>query len=969
MVYGRGSVAVVLCAVLACSAAAGTRTVNVNGTDEGRAFEGIGAVSAGANSRLLIDYPEPYRSDVLDFLFKPKFGAAFQHLKVEIGGGTNSTSGAEPSHAVVESEIADPVPRGYEFWLMAEARQRNPEILLDCLPWAFPYWLSDRFSQDSADYFTAFLKAARDDWGLELDWVAAAQNESGTDLGWVTNTVRPTMDAAGFEDVHIQSPDNSWAFWEVFDEFATHPDYDAVVEAVGYHYIDQKNEYPPADVIATGKPLWCSEDSVSGGAWTNGRQIVARMNRLYLGGKITKMEIWCPVDSCADGVNLGHVGAMQADTPWSGYYNVRPAIWGVAHYTQFTERGWVYIESGCGTLDGAGNYATLKDPATGDWSIIIYAEAEEDITFELSGGLSSETVGVWKSTEPNLFEQQGDIIPSGGVFAIHCDADSLYSLTTTTGQQKGVPAHTMPEAAEFPFPYSEDFEGYNVGVTPKYLSDMQGTFEVASCKGGRSGKCVEQLLPQVGYTWGWDWCNPPVPMTMVPSEPDWADYEASMDVYVEQGEVYVAARKGGTQKYCGYALVLEKDGAWRLCYDDVTNSNAVLARGLIGGFDGGSWHKLAVRCEENQIDGFVDERRVCSVVHGGRFSGQVCFGGSYDRNQFDNLQVAPAGPEESLWTVLDDTDASLTWSGYWGTWPQADYYGGSCKYTENVGCAVEFPFTGRVGRVIGLRRNDLGYIGVYVDGQLKASVDCYSSDTEYQAVLYETDVLESGPHLIRAEVTGEQNPASSGFEIVLDAFAYTDSIGGWCPDLRENLALSAAASASSEWSVDYVAEKVNDGDPNSRWNSEGGDVEGSWVALDFGDEVTFGQVKLAQYDDRIQGYEIEYYDGSQWADACVGGVLGAQPVMVSFPAVTGTGVRLLVTDATTVPSIWEFEVYATVGDFDGDNVVGLGDVAAVLAQWLREGCGAVCECDRADLVHDGRVDLRDFSLIADWYAG
>jgi galactosylceramidase len=49
--------------------------------------------SAGASTRLLFDYAEPYRSDVLDFLFKPSFGAAFQHLKVEIGGGENSTCG------------------------------------------------------------------------------------------------------------------------------------------------------------------------------------------------------------------------------------------------------------------------------------------------------------------------------------------------------------------------------------------------------------------------------------------------------------------------------------------------------------------------------------------------------------------------------------------------------------------------------------------------------------------------------------------------------------------------------------------------------------------------------------------------------------------------------------------------------------------------------------------------------------
>jgi galactosylceramidase len=33
-------------------------------------FDGIGGMSAGAASRLLIDYPNPYRSQILDYLFK-----------------------------------------------------------------------------------------------------------------------------------------------------------------------------------------------------------------------------------------------------------------------------------------------------------------------------------------------------------------------------------------------------------------------------------------------------------------------------------------------------------------------------------------------------------------------------------------------------------------------------------------------------------------------------------------------------------------------------------------------------------------------------------------------------------------------------------------------------------------------------------------------------------------------------------
>jgi galactosylceramidase len=938
-------------------------TIPINGNDEGRVFEGIGAVSAGANTRLLIDYQEPYRGDILDFLFKPKFGASFQHLKVEIGGGTNSTSGAEPSHTITQAELSSPVSRGYEFWFMKEARNRDPNILLDCLPWAFPYWLESRFSQDTSDYFVAFLEVARAQWDLELDWVAAAQNESGTDLSWVTYGLRPTMDAQGFSNVHIQSPDNVWAYWDVFNEFITHPAYDVVVEAVGYHYIDQGSHYPSASVIATGKPLWCSEDSVGGGSWANAIEMVARMNRLYINGKITKMEIWCPVDSCADGVLYGGVGAMEADSPWSGHYAVRPAIWGTAHYTQFTEPGWIYIESGCGTLSGNGNYATLKDPATSDWSIILYAQNAESLTFQLSGGLSAADVKVWKSTSSNMFVQQSSIPQSSGQFTINCSADSLYSLTTTTGQQKGQAINPIPAAADFPYPYTEDFESYAVGVTPKYLSDMQGTFEVAQCNGGRTGKCVQQMVPQVGYTWAWDWCNPHVPMTIIPHDTALSNYQISVDLYIESGEVYAAARKGSTQTDGGYAFVIDKNGNWRLSYDDVTLSSNIIEQGTVTPFDGNIWHNIKVSCIDSQINAYLDGRLLCSVQDNRRSNGQAYFGSSFDLNQFDNISVTPAGPP-SPWIKLDQTDPSLIWSTWWWTWSSSEYYGGSCKYTEVVDQTAQFPFTGVAGRIIGSKRNDLGEIDIYVDDVFQTTVDCYSDTTEHQVILYETNILPFGPHTIRVEVTGNQNPASTGFEIILDAFSYASSLAGACP-LKKNFALTSIPSASSIWSVDYTAEKANDANSETRWNSAGADVNGSWLQLDFGQEVTFDRTKLTQFDDRILSYKIQYYDGP-WKDAYAGGQLGSESTNI-FPAVTGTKARLYIETATTCPSIYEFEVYSAQADMHDDGRVNFADFVWLCRQWLEINCDQSCNCQGADLFHDGKVDLQDFGTLSGQY--
>jgi len=40
----------------------------------------------GGTSPLLMDYVEPQRTQILDYLFKPDYGANLQELYIEIGG-------------------------------------------------------------------------------------------------------------------------------------------------------------------------------------------------------------------------------------------------------------------------------------------------------------------------------------------------------------------------------------------------------------------------------------------------------------------------------------------------------------------------------------------------------------------------------------------------------------------------------------------------------------------------------------------------------------------------------------------------------------------------------------------------------------------------------------------------------------------------------------------------------------------
>ena len=622
--------------------------IKLSAWDSGRTFEGIGAVSAGASTDMLYDYEDPVRSQILDILFKPKFGAAFQHLKVEMGGGENSTCGSEPSHAITKAELKNPKSRGYEFWFMKEARNRNPDMILEYLPWSFPGWLEpDVFTQDSADYFVAFLDVAKRDWGLDINWVAAAENENGTDRDWLVNHMRPTLDARGYMNVKIQGPDDNSGDWQIFEDMEYDPEYRKVIKAVGYHYVtgrdftgdmvDGRGRPTTEKAKASGLPLWASEDwSWTGKEWGGaGALNLARMyNKFYIRDQITKTLIWAPIGSITPTATWDKAGAMKANRPWSGFYEVWPCIWATAHTTQFAEPdAWHYLDSGCGLFDRStykGSCVTLKNKNSPDWSMIICTEEAEEINVTLMDGLSNELVHVWKSDEQHQFVQKESITPINGTFSIKLDPECIYSLTTTTGQLKG--AYNIPGDKPFPFPYAENYEGREVGDLPKYHSDQKGSFEIAENPMG--GQCLKQICPEAGYDWMRIYRRSYIKPSTLIGDLDWLDYTCSADVFITGGNVELAGRVQGPFLQ-GYRLMLEKNGAWALIYDTET-----LAGGKLADFNGEEWHKLKLQFRGDQVEGFINGTSVAKKKHK-QINGYVAFASSYDQNLFDNLEVTP----------------------------------------------------------------------------------------------------------------------------------------------------------------------------------------------------------------------------------------------------------------------------------------------------------------------------------------
>jgi galactosylceramidase len=634
--------------------------ITLDANDTGRVFEGVGAVSAGASSRNLIDFPEPQRSEILDYLFKPGFGASLQHLKVEIGGDDNATCGSEPSHAITREELKNPKARGYEFWLMAEARKRNPKIILDCLPWCYPSWINGRFSQDSADWFAAFLTVAKQQYNLDINWVGAAQNEKGTKLDWVVNTLRPTLNQHGFSKVKLQGPDDAIATWAIFDEFSKKPEYNEAFQAVSYHYvskwlpkIEDESYRVPEKWKATGKPLWSSEEfSLSGKNWKESLLWAQLINKFYIRDRITKVNVWCPIASILPGLKWVNTGLMQANESWSGHYQVWPAIWTTAHTTQFAQPGWRYLDAGCGqfnTKTWTGTYVSLRDPASKAWSMILCTAEAETIRVKMAPTLSQGPVHVWKSTDKEHFIQMPDVTIIDGAFSLTLEPNAMYSLTTTSGQQKGAYS-AIPESKLFPFPYAENFDSYQPGVTPKYFSDQKGTFETASRTDG--GICLKQIARKEGILWSRKFRTP----YTVWGGATWKDYSVQSDVLVSGGSVEVGGRFSGSMEVSlSTAIVLKQDGAWALIShvpgEEVKNGKTqkimvprTLASGQLPEFKADQWHTLKISFVGTRVSAAIDGNPVGAAEDASCKVGLAFLASSYDPNCFDNVKVEKEHP-------------------------------------------------------------------------------------------------------------------------------------------------------------------------------------------------------------------------------------------------------------------------------------------------------------------------------------
>lgn len=428
------------------------------GSDGCRVYDGIGGLSGGgATSVLMPHFPKPQRDAVLDYLFKPNYGASLQVLKVEIGGDSDSTDGAEASH--MRTPTDEDYNRGYEWFMMKEAKARNPNIKLWGLPWVWPRWIACedyphkcdmkektpyKYIDNAVTYIVKWVEGAKRVHNLTIDYVGDWNEKDGAfkQSYDYEKALRKGLDAAGLQHTKIAIWDRGAKFWNttvLFEELEKDPELSAAVYAVGLHYPagqDVSDKFPTLP-----QRIWSAEDSSTfnnipgGGCWAR------HLNKNFVYGNITSAINWNLVAAYPKGTAWYRSSLMNALQPWNGgAYGIKRAdgtwsagamIWATAHTTQFTEiESYRYLPTnvglgsatssgfGSGELLDGGTYVTLKNFETGDFTIVLekighemhcqrpniamYETLSEHITFNLTGTMlpadgSSVTLYVWKT--------------------------------------------------------------------------------------------------------------------------------------------------------------------------------------------------------------------------------------------------------------------------------------------------------------------------------------------------------------------------------------------------------------------------------------------------------------------------------------------------------------------------------------------------------------------------------------------
>ncbi|MGO4747350.1 GH59 galactosidase [Streptomyces sp. 2MCAF27] len=395
--------------------------VIVNGDDvrgdnrNGLTYKGLGVLSCNSTSNLLMDYkaahPERYWQ-LIRVLFGEK-NPLINHVKIEMGTDTNTSTGSDPATMRTPDELAD-ASRSPGFQLAADAKTVNPNVKVSILRWEMPEWVQKEWdkgtgSDEMYKWYKETILDAYEKYGYIVDYVDPDKNETRNPdedfIKWYKNAILTDTEFANprynipadkqekvrkaYQKIKIIASDENNTH-NIGPSLLSDKQLFDTVDAVGYHYnTDDRREgdpgsdtYLPYTRLATGenkydedKEVWYSEGTASFGyteyrvnntEGPNGTStgiggvqssldLANRLVKSYANSKRTHYIFQPAIGSFYEGAQYSHKELVSARDPWSGYLHYDAAIYVMQHFTQFAKTGW---ENGTNT---AGIWRTVPE--------------------------------------------------------------------------------------------------------------------------------------------------------------------------------------------------------------------------------------------------------------------------------------------------------------------------------------------------------------------------------------------------------------------------------------------------------------------------------------------------------------------------------------------------------------------------------------------------------------------------------
>lgn len=122
---------------------------------------------------------------------------------------------------------------------------------------------------------------------------------------------------------------------------------------------------------------------------------------------------------------------------------------------------------------------------------------------------------------------------------------------------------------------------------------------------------------------------------------------------------------------------------------------------------------------------------------------------------------------------VEQNNAAMTFTGRWFANNSAALSGGSAALATDAGSRASLSFTGSSVSWITYQDQWSGVARVYVDGELKTTIDNFASPARVGVAAYSIGGLAPGTHTITIEATGSRNSSSQGSWVWVDAFDVT----------------------------------------------------------------------------------------------------------------------------------------------------------------------------------------------------